>query len=81
MIPRTFFINLPDALVDQVLAAKDDSAVLDVGVNWAYHQSIELLESGVPCLHFYIMQNTSPFLRLMERLEPVLRKMVKVTAR
>jgi len=38
-------------------------------VDWAYRQAVDLLEQGVPALHFYIMQNTRPFVRLMELLK------------
>jgi methylenetetrahydrofolate reductase (NADPH) len=69
MIPSTFFVNFPDEFVDRVLHAADDAAVLEVGVDWAYRQALDLLERGAPALHFYIMQNTTPFVRLMERLK------------
>lgn len=67
-IPKVFYINLPDELVDRVMACKDDKEVRQVGVEWAYQQSLDLLEKGAPSLHFYIMQNTGPFLALMEKL-------------
>ncbi len=68
VIPSTFFITMPDELVERVMHAKDDAAVAEVGIEWAYRQSIELLERGAPSLHYYIMQYTSPFVRLMQRL-------------
>jgi methylenetetrahydrofolate reductase (NADPH) len=71
-IPKVFYINLPDELVDKVMACKDDKEVRAVGVDWALKQSLELLEKGAPSLHFYIMQNTGPFLALMEKLAPKL---------
>jgi hypothetical protein len=37
-------------------------------VDWAYRQTLDLLENGANCVHFYIMQNTQPFVMLMERL-------------
>lgn len=67
-IPKVFYINLPDELVDRVMACKDDKEVRQVGVDWAYQQSLDLLEKGAPSLHFYIMQNTGPFLALMDKL-------------
>lgn len=67
-IPRVFFINMPDELVGRVMAAKDDAEVQEVGIEWAYRQSIDLLDKGHRCLHFYIMQQTAPFTKLMTRL-------------
>jgi len=68
-IPKVFYINMPDELVDRVMACKDDKEVRKVGIEWAYKQSIELLEKGAPSLHFYIMHNTGPFLELMDMLK------------
>jgi methylenetetrahydrofolate reductase (NADPH) len=68
-LPSAFFLNMPQELVERVLKAPNDSAVVEVGIDWAYQQSIGLLETGANLLHFYIMQNTAPFVRLMERLK------------
>lgn len=67
-VPRNFFINIPDALAEEVAAAKPEHA-LDVGVAWATKQVEELLNRGVPSVHFYIMQNSKPTTMLMERLK------------
>lgn len=68
-IPSIFHVDLPVELTERISAAKTREEIIEVGVDWAYKQTIELLEFGVPCVHFYIMQNTSPFLKLMERLK------------
>jgi methylenetetrahydrofolate reductase (NADPH) len=68
-IPSTFFLTMPDELVDRVMHAADDAAVAEVGIEWAYQQALSLLDHGSPALHFYIMQLTSPFVRLMQRLQ------------
>lgn len=57
-IPRKFFVNMPEDLVREVLAAKDDEAVRQVGVEWCIAQSKELKAAGVPCLHYYTMGDT-----------------------
>jgi methylenetetrahydrofolate reductase (NADPH) len=54
-IPRKFFINLPEDLVAEVMKAKDDDAVKQIGVEWCIAQSRELKAAGVPCLHYYTM--------------------------
>ena len=41
---------------------------MKVGVEWAYQQAMQLLDAGIPYLHFYVMQNTKPFVMLMEKL-------------
>ena len=41
----------------EVEAARDDQ-VAAVGTEWATRQCRELLDAGVPYLHFYVMQST-----------------------
>lgn len=66
-VPKNFYISIPDKLADEVMAAKPEHA-LDIGVEWAAKQVEELLNASVPSVHFYIMQNSKPIIKLMERL-------------
>lgn len=67
-VPKNFYINIPDEFSDEVMAAKPEH-VLDIGVEWAARQVEELLNRNVPSVHFYIMQNSKPIIKLMERLK------------
>ena len=67
-LPSFFHIDIPTELTERMLAAKTRSEEIQVGIDWAYRQSMELLDAGYPYLHFYIMQNTKPFLAFMEKL-------------
>lgn len=67
-IPKTFFVEIPDALADEVMAAKPEH-VVDIGVEWALKQSEELLARGAPSLHFYVMQSAAAIKKLMEKLK------------
>ena len=67
-VPKNFYINIPDELADEVAATKPEQ-VLDIGVEWAAKQVEELLNKNVPSVHFYIMQNSKPIIKLMERLK------------
>jgi len=68
-LPSIFHIDIPMELTDRMMAAKDRKEEIQVGVDWAQKQSIQLLEAGFPYLHFYIMSKTSPFLKLMEQMK------------
>jgi methylenetetrahydrofolate reductase (NADPH) len=57
-LPRDFSVTLPEPLVDEVLA--HPKRVRDIGLEWGRQQVIELLERGVPCVHFYVMRDPSP---------------------
>ena len=53
MIPQRFHVDLPEALVKEVIKCKDNKAVRQVGIEWCITQSKELKDSGVPFLHYY----------------------------
>jgi len=55
MIPHRFHVDLPEALIKEVLRCKDNEAVRQVGVEWCIEQSKELKAAGVPFLHYYSM--------------------------
>lgn len=56
-IPRTFHVDIPEALSDAIDDAKTPEAVKNEGVKWSIKQSQELLAAGVPCIHYYTMGN------------------------
>jgi methylenetetrahydrofolate reductase (NADPH) len=55
VLPQIFSLDLPDELVSEVEKCKDNAAVRQVGIEWAIQQSKELVEAGVPVLHYYSM--------------------------
>ena len=67
-IPRTFHCEIPSELSDEIEAAPKKQ-VLEIGVEWAYQQTRELLEKNVSSVHFYIMQSPKAINSLMPRLE------------
>lgn len=67
-LPAFFYIDIPQELMEKMLATTTRAEAIEVGVDWAYKQSVELLDAGYLNLHYYIMQNTKPFMSLMEKL-------------
>ena len=67
-IPRNFYCELPSDLTQEIEKAQP-KRVKDVGIEWATNQARELLEKGVPSLHFYIMQNSKAINSLLPRLD------------
>ncbi len=55
LLPQVFRIDLPQDLIDAVDACKDNTAVRQVGIEWAIKQSKELKQAGAPVLHYYSM--------------------------
>lgn len=54
-IPRNFYLNLPDSLIQAIESAKNPDHVREVGIEWCISQSKELMENKVPVLHYYTM--------------------------
>lgn len=54
-IPRTFYVDIPTDLSNEILKCKDDTDVERVGTEWLLAQSKELKAAGVPALHYYTL--------------------------
>jgi len=55
LLPQVFWLDMPEELISAVEKAKDNAAVRQIGVEFAIQQSKELIEFGVPFLHYYSM--------------------------
>jgi methylenetetrahydrofolate reductase (NADPH) len=67
-LPRNFFIDMPDDLIDAIDKCKNDEEVKNVGVEWAIAQSQELIKAKVPCLHFYTMGKSTVIQQVASKL-------------
>ena len=68
ILPRIFHIDLPEELSLELEKCKDNAEAREVGVEWAVKQSRELIEFGVPSLHFYSMGKAEPVYRIAKEL-------------
>jgi len=55
MLPHRFSVDLPEALIIDVVKCKDNKSVRQVGIEWCIQQSKELQAAGIPVLHYYSM--------------------------
>ena len=55
LLPQVFKIDLPQSLIESVESCKNNKEIRDVGVEFCIQQSKELMEFGVPVLHYYSM--------------------------
>ena len=53
LLPKVFNIDIPFDLVKDVKKCKTNQDVFQLGVEWGIQQSKELIEFGVPALHFF----------------------------
>ncbi|KPP96094.1 MAG: 5,10-methylenetetrahydrofolate reductase MetF [Bacteroidetes bacterium HLUCCA01] len=65
-LPKAFHLSIPCDLSDAVAA--DPESTSSIGQEWARKQCLELLDHGVPGLHFYIMSDPSPAINVIESL-------------
>jgi len=55
ILPKTFHIDLPTDLSNEILKCKSDEDVEKVGEEWLLHQSKDLKKNAVPVLHYYTL--------------------------
>ena len=57
-LPKTFNISIPEDLQKEVEKCRDSKQVRQVGIEWCTMQSKELMQAGVPALHYFTMGNS-----------------------
>lgn len=55
VLPKTFSIELPTDLSNEILKCKSDEEVEKIGQEWLLEQSRDLKKNGVPVLHYYTL--------------------------
>ncbi len=68
MLPKTFKIDLPEDLINEISQARDNAAVKEIGIEWSVAQCRELLDFGVPVLHFYSMGKSDTIKKVAKEL-------------
>ena len=68
ILPSIFHIDLPDELVLEIEKCKNNEQVKQVGIEWGIKQSKELMDAGVPCLHYYSMSKSDAVKQIAETL-------------
>lgn len=66
ILPKIFKIDIPFELYEAMNSAKNDDHAKQVGIEWGIKQSKELIEKGVPCLHFYTMGKSEAVRKIAE---------------
>ena len=55
VLPRIFRSDIPEPFAAELRKCKTDEEAKIVGIEWCIEQCKELIEHGVPSLHFYTM--------------------------
>jgi methylenetetrahydrofolate reductase (NADPH) len=67
LLPRSFHIDIPQTLVNEINKAKTADAVYQVGIEWAIEQSRDLLAHGAPAIHYYTMAKPDNVCQIVEK--------------
>ncbi|MEN6619438.1 MAG: methylenetetrahydrofolate reductase [NAD(P)H] [Rikenellaceae bacterium] len=66
LLPQTFHVDFPGDLVSAVQKCKNDQEAREVGVEWTTMQSKELLQAGVPGIHYYTLGRSDNIARIVK---------------
>ena len=67
-LARIFHIDIPEDLVNEVEKCKNNVEAKEVGVAWGVQQSKELIEYGVPVVHYYSMGKSESVFKIAKEL-------------
>jgi methylenetetrahydrofolate reductase (NADPH) len=64
IIPKTFHVEIPEALELEVKKCKSQTEIRQVGIEWAIEQSKELITNAYPLIHYYTMGKSDNILKI-----------------
>lgn len=68
VLPRIFYLEMPQEFVKSVEACDNDAQARQVGIEWCTQQCKELMDFGVPVLHFYTMGKSENIYKIASKL-------------
>jgi methylenetetrahydrofolate reductase (NADPH) len=68
VLPRTFYVDIPTELSNEIIKCKTDADVEIVGTEWLLQQSRELKHAGVEVLHYYTLGKTHLIAKVVKQL-------------
>ena len=68
-LPKHFSVNIPDDLVGEMESVESDRHKSEIGIEFTIKQCEELLQAGVPAVHFYVMQDVKHIKQIVSTLK------------
>ena len=65
-LPKHFHVSMPEDLVDEIMEAPRH--VKEIGKKWTKNQLMGLMNSGIECIHFYVMNDASPTVEIIKEM-------------
>ena len=66
-LPKNFHVSLPEELVDEIM--QNPAHVREIGRRWAQRQVEDLMNDGVPCIHFFVMTEARSVVEMIQELD------------
>ncbi|MBR5695923.1 MAG: methylenetetrahydrofolate reductase [Paludibacteraceae bacterium] len=67
VLPKTFHVDMPQDLANELRKCKTDEEARQVGVEWCVMQSKDLMANGAPSIHYYTMSNARSVKEIAKR--------------
>jgi methylenetetrahydrofolate reductase (NADPH) len=68
ILPEIFHLEIPSEFVSEARKCANNAAIKQLGIEWAVQQGKELIQAGVPALHFYTMSKSDSVRSIAEKL-------------
>jgi methylenetetrahydrofolate reductase (NADPH) len=68
ILPEIFHLEIPSEFVNEARKCANNAAIKQLGIEWAVQQGKELIQAGVPALHFYTMSKSDSVRAIAEKL-------------
>jgi len=68
ILPEIFHLEIPSDFVAEARKCSNNAAIKQLGIEWAVQQGKELIQAGVPALHFYTMSKSDSVRAIAEKL-------------
>lgn len=67
VVPKTFHLDLPEALSSEMEKCTTDEQIKQVGIEWCTEQCRDLMKHGVPSIHFYTVSAVESIKEIAKR--------------
>jgi len=67
VLPKIFHTDIPEEFAAALRACKTDADAVEVGIEWCAQQAKDLINHGVPSIHFYSMMATQSVKRVAQQ--------------
>lgn len=68
VLPKVFRTDIPEELASQIRVCSSDADAKEIGIEWCRRQCEDLLNRGVPGIHFYTMGISDGVARIAEKI-------------